>query len=61
MSINLIYLIAGLAMLLAAVLPAVLDRYAVSAAMVLLVLGMGIGLLPLPEGMRLDPVVTRST
>lgn len=59
MSINLIYLIAGLAMLLAAVLPAVLDRYAVSAAMVLLVLGMGIGLLPLPEGMRLDPVVIR--
>ena len=59
MSIDLIYLIAGLAMLLAAVLPAVLDRYAVSAAMVLLVLGMGIGLLPLPEGMRLDPVVIR--
>jgi len=60
MSINLIYLIAGLAMFLAAVLPAVLERYAVSAAMVLLVLGMGIGLLPLPEGMRLDPVVIRA-
>jgi NhaP-type Na+/H+ or K+/H+ antiporter len=59
MSINLIYLIAGLAMLLAAVLPALLDRYAVSAAMVLLLLGMGIGLLPLPEGMRLDPVAIR--
>lgn len=59
MSINLIYLIAGLAMFLAAVLPAVLDRYAVSAAMVLLLLGMAIGLLPLPEGMRLDPVVIR--
>ncbi|CAN7251873.1 cation:proton antiporter [Terrabacter sp. LjRoot27] len=59
MSINLIYLIAGLAMFLAAVLPAVLDRYAVSAAMVLLLLGMVIGLLPLPEGMRLDPVVIR--
>src|SRR5689334_12483763 len=59
MSINLIYLIAGAAMFLAAVLPTVLDRYAVSAAMVLLVLGMGIGLLPLPEGMRLDPVVIR--
>src|SRR5215218_1441839 len=60
MSINLIYLIAGLAMFLAAVLPAALDRYAVSAAMVLLVLGMGIGLLPLPEGMRLDPVMIRA-
>jgi sodium/hydrogen antiporter len=59
MSINLIYLIAGAAMFLAAVLPTVLDRYAVSAAMVLLVLGMGIGLLPLPEGMRLDPLVIR--
>ena len=59
MSINLIYLIAGAAMFLAAVLPIVLDRYAVSAAMVLLVLGMGIGLLPLPEGMRLDPLVIR--
>jgi NhaP-type Na+/H+ or K+/H+ antiporter len=59
MSINLIYLIAGVAMFLAAVLPSVLDRYAVSAAMVLLVLGMAIGLLPLPEGMRLDPVAIR--
>src|SRR5689334_10665229 len=59
MSINLIYLIAGAAMLLAAVLPNLLERYAVSAAMVLLVLGMGIGLLPLPEGMRLDPVLIR--
>ncbi|NUS41563.1 MAG: sodium:proton antiporter [Terrabacter sp.] len=59
MSINLIYLIAGAAMFLAAVLPTVLDRYAVSAAMVLLVLGMGIGLLPLPEGMRLDPLLIR--
>jgi sodium/hydrogen antiporter len=59
MSTDLIYLIAGVAMLLALVLPAVLDRYAVSAAMVLLVLGMAIGLLPLPEGMRLDPVAIR--
>lgn len=59
MSINLIYLIAGVAMFLAAVLPSVLDRYAVSAAMVLLVLGMAIGLLPLPAGMRLDPVAIR--
>lgn len=59
MSIDLIYLIAGVAMFLAAVLPSVLERYAVSAAMVLLVLGMGIGLLPLPEGMRLDPVAIR--
>ncbi|MEW1955476.1 cation:proton antiporter [Terrabacter sp. NPDC080008] len=59
MSIDLIYLIAGLAMFLAAVLPNILERYAVSAAMVLLLLGMGIGLLPLPQGMRLDPVAIR--
>lgn len=59
MSIDLIYVIAGAAMLLAAVLPALLERYAVSAAMVLLLLGMGIGLLPLPEGMRLDPLEIR--
>ncbi|MBC9823816.1 cation:proton antiporter [Terrabacter sp. MAHUQ-38] len=59
MSTNLIYLIAGAAMLLALVLPTVLDRHAASAAMVLLVLGMAIGLLPLPDGMRLDPVAIR--
>jgi NhaP-type Na+/H+ or K+/H+ antiporter len=41
------------------VLPGALERYAVSAAMVLLVIGMAVGLLPLPDGLRLDPVAIR--
>ena len=59
MSINAVYLIAGIALLLAAVLPAALERYAISAPMVLLTLGLGIGLLPLPDGLQLDPVDLR--
>jgi NhaP-type Na+/H+ or K+/H+ antiporter len=59
MSTNAVYLIAGLAMLLASVLPAVLRRWAVSAPMVLLAMGMVIGLLPTPEGLNLDPVDVR--
>ena len=59
LSIDLIYLILGIALLLAAVLPGVLERYAVSAAMVLLVVGVVVGLLPLPEGLDLDPLAIR--
>ncbi|GAA6525267.1 cation:proton antiporter [Intrasporangium sp. DVR] len=59
MPINVVYLVAGLALLLAAVLPPVLTRFAVSAPMVLLVLGMAIGLAPLPDGLALDPVDVR--
>jgi NhaP-type Na+/H+ or K+/H+ antiporter len=59
MSPNAVYLIAGVAMLLAAVLPAVLRRWAVSAPMVLLGVGLVIGLLPTPEGLNLDPVAVR--
>lgn len=59
MSISAVYLIAGLALLLAVVLPSLLERYAVSAAMVLVVVGMLIGLLPLPEGLSLDPIEIR--
>lgn len=61
MPTNAVYLVAGLALLLAAVLPTVLSRYAVSAPMVLLALGMAIGLAPLPEGLSLDPVDIRPT
>jgi sodium/hydrogen antiporter len=56
LSIDLIYLILGVALLLAAVLPGVLERYAVSAAMVLLVVGVVVGLLPMPQGLVLDPL-----
>ena len=60
MSPDLVYLILGGALLLAAVLPSLLERWAISAAMVLLVVGLLVGLLPLPEGMRLDPTAVRS-
>ncbi len=54
-----VYLIAGLALLVAVVLPTALTRYAVSAPMVLVGLGMLIGLLPLFDGVSLDPVANR--
>lgn len=59
MSTNAVYLIAGIALLLAVVLPSLLERWAVSAAMVLLFVGMGVGLLPLPKGLSLDPIAIR--
>ena len=59
MSASAVYLILGLALLLAAILPTALARYAISAPIVLLALGLGIGLLPLPEGLVLDPVDIR--
>ncbi|HEX5969861.1 MAG TPA: cation:proton antiporter [Intrasporangium sp.] len=59
MPTNAVYLIVGLSLLVAAVLPNVLSRYAVSAPMVLLALGMAIGLAPLPSGLSLDPVDVR--
>jgi NhaP-type Na+/H+ or K+/H+ antiporter len=55
-----VYLIAGLSLLVAVILPTALTRYAVSAPMVLVGLGMLIGRLPLPEGVNLDPVSNRS-
>lgn len=59
MTIDAVYLILGVALLLAAVLPLVLRRYAVSAPMVLLTLGMAVGLLPTPPGLQLDPIAIR--
>ncbi|HET6667371.1 MAG TPA: cation:proton antiporter [Intrasporangium sp.] len=61
MPTNAVYLIVGLSLLVAAVLPSALSRYAVSAPMVLLALGMAIGLAPLPSGLSLDPVDVRPT
>jgi NhaP-type Na+/H+ or K+/H+ antiporter len=53
-----LYLVAGLAILLAAVLPSTLSQLAISPPMVLLAAGMGMGLLPVgDEGLGvLDPV-----
>ena len=56
MTADLVYLVVGLALLLAVVLPAALHRHAVSAPMVLLSVGMAIGLLPLPAGFLTDPL-----
>lgn len=51
-----LYLVAGLAILLAALLPSVLSRLAISPPMVLLAAGMGMGLLPVGDDGILDPV-----
>jgi NhaP-type Na+/H+ or K+/H+ antiporter len=58
---DLVYLVAGGALLLAVVLPQLLRHWAVSAPMVLVVVGMLIGLTPLPDGMPLDPQENRAT
>jgi NhaP-type Na+/H+ or K+/H+ antiporter len=51
-----VYLVAGTSLLLAVVLPELLSRYAVSAPMVLVAVGMVIGATPLGDGVSLDPV-----
>jgi NhaP-type Na+/H+ or K+/H+ antiporter len=58
---DLVYVVAGGSLLLAIVLPALLDRWAVSAPMVLVAVGFGLGLTPLPDGMPLDPQANRAT
>ena len=51
-----VYLILGLSLLLATVLPQVTRRIALSPPMVLVGVGMGIGLLPLADDVSLDPL-----
>ena len=55
-----LYLVAGFAILLAAVLPSVLSRRAISPPIVLLAAGMGIGLLPVGGDTFLDPIEHRA-
>lgn len=55
-----VYLILGLALLLAIVLPQVTRRAALSPPMVLVAAGMLIGLLPLPDGVSLQPEANRT-
>ncbi|WP_295656910.1 sodium:proton antiporter [uncultured Nocardioides sp.] len=57
---DLVYLVAGASLLLAIVLPELLSRWAISAPMVLVGVGMLIGLTPLPDGMPLDPQENRA-
>jgi len=61
MTPDLVYLVAGGTLLLAVVLPSLLHRYAVSAPVVLVAVGMLIGLTPLPDAMPLDPQENRAT
>jgi len=53
------YLVAGCCVLLAVVLPQLLDRWAVSAPMVLVSIGLVLGATPLTDGLISDPAVTR--
>lgn len=55
-----VYLLTGLALMLAVVLPYALRTIALSAPVVLLAVGAAIGLLPLPSEVRLDPVDDRA-
>ena len=50
-----VYLILGLSLLLATVLPYLTQRIALSPPMVLVAVGMAIGLLPLADGTSLEP------
>jgi NhaP-type Na+/H+ or K+/H+ antiporter len=57
---DLVYLVAGGILLLAVVLPDLLHRWAISAPMVLVGVGMLLGLTPLPDGLPLDPQGNRA-
>ncbi|GAB2618391.1 cation:proton antiporter [Nocardioides ginkgobilobae] len=60
MAADLVYLVAGLSLILAVVLPAVLQRAPVTSPMLLIGLGMLLGLTPLPDGLPLDPQDNRA-
>ena len=55
-----VYLVAGGTLLLAVVLPELLSRWAVSAPMVIVAVGMLIGTTSLPDGLPLDPAENRA-
>lgn len=59
MTADLAYVVIGASLLLAIVLPDLLNRWAISAPMVLVGIGMLIGLTPLPDGLPLDPQTNR--
>lgn len=60
MTADLVYVVAGATLLLAIVLPTLLHRWAVSAPMVLVGVGMLLGLTSLPDDLPLDPQVNRA-
>lgn len=55
MSADFVYVVAGGSLLLAIVLPVLLDRWAVSTPMVLVAVGIAIGLSPVADGIPLAP------
>jgi NhaP-type Na+/H+ or K+/H+ antiporter len=59
-SADVVYLLGGAALLLSVVLPTALRHAAVSAPIVLLVVGSLMGLLPLPEGVHVSPMANRT-
>ncbi|MCC2592765.1 cation:proton antiporter [Tessaracoccus sp. OS52] len=56
MTADAVYLVAGIALFIAVVAPVLVRSVALSAPLILLVLGLLIGLFPMPEGWSLDPV-----
>ena len=60
MTADTVYLFGGMALLLAVVLPNLLRRAAISAPIVLVVVGALIGLLPLPDGVDVTPMANRA-
>lgn len=54
------YVVVGLSLLLAIVLPVMLERWAVSSPMVLVGVGFAVGLTPLLDGVALDPADNRA-
>ncbi|KQW43931.1 cation transporter [Nocardioides sp. Root1257] len=60
MTADLVYLVAGVSLLLAVVLPDLLSRWAISAPVVLVGVGMLIGLTSLPDDLPLDPQDNRA-
>jgi len=57
---DVVYLVAGAALLVAVVVPELLGRWAISTPMVLVAVGVAIGLTPLPDGLPLDPQDNRA-
>ncbi|WP_244929468.1 cation:proton antiporter [Nocardioides sp. W7] len=60
MTADLVYVVAGGSLLLAIVLPDLLSRWAISAPMVLVGVGMLLGLTSLPDGLPIDPQQNRA-
>ncbi len=61
MTADVVFLVAGGGLLLAVILPGALHRWAVSAPLVLVVVGLLVGLTPLPDGLPIDPTDNRAT